>query len=62
MQHKIIFSVFYSFTNSPFSAVMDVGFTVQASEARPTGAGVGVNIVRACSSILAGRTLAFVDL
>lgn len=47
---------------SPFSAIRDVGFTVDASKTRPTGAGVGVDVVCACASIFAGRTLAFIDL
>lgn len=47
---------------SPFSAIWDVGFTVDASKTRPTGAGVGVDVVCACPSIFAGRTLAFIDL
>lgn len=49
-------------THTPFSAIRDVGFAVDASKARPTGAGVGVNIVCACASIFAWETLAFIDL
>lgn len=49
-------------THSPFSAIRDVGFAVDASKTRPTGAGVGVNIVCACGSIFAGGALAFIDL
>lgn len=41
-------------THTPFSAIRDVGFTVNASKARPTGAGVGVNVICACASIFAG--------
>lgn len=49
------------FKPSPFSAVGDVGFTVDTSKARSAGAGVRVNIVRACASIFTGGALAFVD-
>lgn len=46
----------------PFSAVRDVIFTVDASEARSTGTCIRVNIVFACSSIFARGTLAFINL
>lgn len=49
------------FKPSPFSAVRDVGFTVDASKARSAGAGVRVNIVSACASIFTGGALAFID-
>lgn len=47
---------------SPLGAVRDVGLTVDAGEARPAGAGVGVDVVRAGASVLTGGALAFIDL
>lgn len=49
-------------THLPFGAIRDVGFAVDAGEARPAGAGVGVDIVCARAAVFAGGTLAFVDL
>ena len=49
-------------TYVPFGAVHDVGFTVDAREARPAAAGVGVDIVGARAAVLARRALALVDL
>lgn len=45
-----------------FSAIGDVGFTVNASETRLTGAGVRVHIVCARPFVLTGGTLTFIDL
>lgn len=61
VQHEIS-PLTHTRKHSPFSTIRDVGFTVNASKARPTGAGVGVNIVCASASIFAGGTLAFIDL
>ena len=49
------------FKPSPFSAVRDVGFAVDTSKSRSAGAGVRVNVVRACASVFTGGALAFID-
>lgn len=49
------------FEGSPFSAVRDVGFAVDAGEAGPACARVGVDIVGARGPVLAGGAQALVD-